>query len=142
MKKLLLLWVYVGLAKAQTCVYFPTYPPCTQPASSSVSLSSTANPSTLGQSVTLTATIKVSGVGIYANSPNPTGSVTFFDGTAQLGSGSVSIDSTVVLTTRLLPGGLQNITAQYSGDTVYPGSTGAFTQIVNAPVTMTVTASP
>jgi uncharacterized protein (TIGR03437 family) len=68
--------------------------------------------------------------------------VTFFDGTALLGSASVSVDSTAVLITRLLTGGQHNIMAQYSGDSVYPSSTGSFSQSVNAPVTLTVTASP
>ena len=139
MRKLLLLFAYAGLVKAQCVFGCPAL-------STSVSLSSTANPSALGQPVTITARITSTGsVFIYSNLPtnaNPTGSVTFFNGTTQIGSADLSVDSTAVLTTSLLPGGQHNIMAQYSGDRIFPGSTGAFSQIVNAPVTLNVSVSP
>jgi uncharacterized protein (TIGR03437 family) len=67
--------------------------------------------------------------------------VKFFDGTALLGSVSVSA-SQAVFTTSGLRGGVRNIIAQYSGDDVYPSSTDTYSQTVRASVTLTVTASP
>lgn len=141
MKKLFLLWFYVALAKAQLpCTPvpntgLPTCPPPPAP-SSWVLLSSTANPSTLGQAVTLTATI-----GSGNSSAAPTGSVKFFNGSVLLGSVSL-VSETAVLTTSGLGGGVHNIIAQYSGDGVYPPSTDTLTQTVQASVKLTVTASP
>ena len=141
MKKLILLWVYVGLAKAQipcTLVPLPGFPLCPPPPppSSSVLLISTANPSTLGQAVTFTA-----GINTANSSAAPTGSVKFLDGSVLLGS--VNLDGvTAVLTTSGLGGGLHNIIAQYSGDGVYPASAGTLQQTVQTSLKLTVTASP
>jgi hypothetical protein len=52
----------------------------TQVSATSTILASSANPSGFGQSVTFTAIVSSLGSG------NPTGSVTFFDGTTALGS--------------------------------------------------------
>jgi sugar lactone lactonase YvrE len=74
------------------------------------SLSSSANPSTLGQSLTFTATAA-------GGSPAPTGAIQFLDGATVLGSSTVGTDGTTTLTTTALTFGTHSITANYGGDT-------------------------
>jgi uncharacterized repeat protein (TIGR01451 family) len=109
------------------------------PASSSLSLTSSLNPSTLGQAVTFTATIRTSDG--LPSAGAPTGTVQFLDGTTLLGTGTVS-GGQATYTTSALAGGSHNIVAQYSGDSTWPAATANYRQIVNAAVTMSVTASP
>ena len=72
----------------------------------------------LGQTLTLTATVAV------ASGPVPTGTVSFQSGGKSLGGGSLNGSSTV--TVLLTPNvGSYSITASYSGDTEYLGSTSA-----------------
>ena len=87
-------------------------------ASGTTSVSSSVNPSVYGQSVTFTATVTpVSpGAGI------PTGTVTFYDGPASLGTGTLSSGSAAFSTSSLIVG-LHSITAEYGGDTGFTGST-------------------
>ena len=67
---------------------------------------------TYGQGVALTARVTGS---IYPGATAPTGSVTFFNGATQLGSGAVSLSGdTAQLTLPNLPAGELNITAQYT----------------------------
>ena len=75
-------------------------------------VSSSAAPSTYGEAVTFTATVGVTGLG----SGNPTGTVTFFDGAATLGTGVISGGSATLLTTLTAPLATHNITAVYGGD--------------------------
>jgi large repetitive protein len=76
--------------------------------SATVSLSSSPNPSTLGQAVTLTASI----------SPSATGRMTFLAGTTILGDAPVA-SGQGILTSQLLPSGTQSLTVEYSGDPNY-----------------------
>jgi hypothetical protein len=93
-------------------------------ATTTVATSST-NPSSFGQSITLSATIQP------ALGGNVTGTVTFLDGTSTLGTGSVS-SNTAQLSVSSLAVGAHSITARYSGDTNYLASTSSgFTQTVN-----------
>jgi hypothetical protein len=93
-------------------------------ATTTVATSST-NPSSFGQSITLSATIQP------ALGGNATGTVTFLDGTSALGTGSVS-SNTAQLSVSSLAVGAHSITAKYSGDANYLASTSsAFTQTVN-----------
>ncbi|TAK57791.1 MAG: T9SS type A sorting domain-containing protein [Bacteroidetes bacterium] len=102
-------------------------------ASSSVSLGSSNNPSILGESVAFTATI---------SSPTSTGSVEFFDGATSLGTGTVSGGIAQLSTTSLIAGD-HSISAQYSGDGNYLGSTSSsLTQTVNNPVPTTTSIFP
>ena len=95
-------------------------------ASSSVTLQSSLNPSTFGQSVTLTANISGQLGGVA------TGSVNFSNGNASLGSASVSSNKASLATTTL-PIGTDSITAAYSGDSNFTGSTSnTLSQVVNA----------
>lgn len=93
------------------------------------SVTSTPNPSVYGQKVTFTATVTatVSGFG------NPTGTVTFFDGTEKLGTATVnSTTGKAIFTTAALPAGSDSITASYSGNTnLAPSTSAAYTQTVN-----------
>jgi uncharacterized repeat protein (TIGR01451 family) len=93
---------------------------------STTSLTSSPNPSTYGQEVTFTATVS----GAYGT---PTGAVAFQDsGTEISGCSAVALSSgqaTCVLTS--LASGSHAITAVYSGDATYTGSTSsAYTQTV------------
>jgi hypothetical protein len=94
-------------------------------ASSSTTLKSSLNPSTYGQSVTLTASVS----GQFGGTV--TGTVTFSNGSTSLGSVSLSGNS-AGLTTTALPSGTDSITAVYGGDTNFTGSTSnTVSQVVN-----------
>jgi hypothetical protein len=87
----------------------------------SVSLTSSLNPSSVNQSVTFTASLP----------NNTTGTVTFLDGTATLGTGMIS-NGMATFTTSTLNAGVQIITANYSGDTNNnAAASGPLSQTVN-----------
>lgn len=89
-----------------------------------ISLSSSPDPSTLGQPVTLTAKVTSSAPG------GPTGTVTFKNRTKRLGSSQLS-GGIATLTTTKLPLGTLTITAIYGGDAQSAKSSGTTLQIVN-----------
>ena len=102
-----------------------------QPIATSTALTSSLDPSTFGQSVTFTATVIPS---------TATGTVTFFDGTSSLGSATVSGGTASLITTTLAVG-THFVTAGYSGDSGFAGSTSAaLTQTVIAAAVDTTTA--
>jgi hypothetical protein len=111
---------------------FVTHAPTT------VVTSSSADPSTPGQSVTLTATVTPSTSGV------PTGTVTFSDNGTALVSQPMNSSGVATFTTSSLPTGTDSITAAYSGDSNFAASTSAaITQIVGtSSVPFTVSASP
>jgi hypothetical protein len=76
---------------------------------------STAN---FGQSVTLTAT--VTGTGIAST---PTGTVTFYNGTTDLGAGTLNGSGVATYTTTTLAPNTYSLTASYGGDTNFGTST-------------------
>jgi hypothetical protein len=89
-------------------------------AKTSTTLTSTPNPSKSGQAVTFTATIK----GAFGG--NPSGVVTFKDGTTTIGTGAVSATThEAKLVTSKLSVGTHNITAVYGGDVHFLTSTSA-----------------
>jgi predicted membrane protein len=106
-------------------------------------LTSSANPSGTGDSVTLTAAVS----GTYGGTP--TGSVTFYNGSSSLGSGTLS-GGTATSATTALPIGTDSLTAVYSGDSNYKTSTStALSQVVSGPTfslaasgTQSLTVSP
>lgn len=125
-------------------------PPAT-PLQSNVALASSLNPSTQGQTVTFTATVTAS-----ATFPViPTGTVTFFDGTLNLGN-SVVNPATGIATfaTSTLAIGSHPITAAYSGaagngsttPAILASTSTVLTQTVLSPIppsfTLTVSPSP
>jgi len=94
-------------------------------------VTSTLNPSTYGQSVSLNAAVS------SALSTAPTGNVTFYNGTASLGTAALS-GGIATLTKTTLPAGLLTITAVYVGDFETLKSTSApITQTVNQASTTT-----
>jgi hypothetical protein len=84
---------------------------------STTTLTSSLNPSALGQTVTFTATVKPA-----TGSGTPTGTVTFNDGATLLGTSTLS-GGTATFTTSGLTGGTHSITAIYGGDANFANST-------------------
>ncbi len=92
-----------------------------------MSLSSSLNPSELGQSVTLTATV--------SGFVQPQGSVRFINGKKTLGYATL-VGGVATFTTAKLPVGTLTITGRYLPPTPKPKwhtSTGTITQVVNEP---------
>ena len=85
-----------------------------------VTLSSSLNPSTVGQSVTFMATVTAAAGGV-----NPTGSIYFYDGAKLLGSQAINASDVATYTISALANGPHSITAQFepSADTQLQGST-------------------
>jgi len=97
-------------------------------------LASSLNPSTYGQSVTLTATVT-------ASSGTPTGTVTFKNGTATLGTVTLS-GGVAKYTTTKLTGGTHSLTAIYNGSATFLSSTStAVSQVVKKATTTTAVVS-
>jgi autotransporter-associated beta strand protein len=107
-------------------------------ASTTTKVTSNLNPSVTGQPVTLTATVSP----VSPGSGTPTGTVIFSNGSTQLGTENLA-DGVATYTTTALPTGTNSITAVYSGDTNFTGSTSpAFNQVVTAGIaSVTVSAS-
>jgi YVTN family beta-propeller protein len=99
-------------------------------ASPTVNLASSRNPSTVGESVTFTASVT-------GSSGTPTGRVTFKDGsTAITGCSTVTMASgSATCTTSALAVGPHSITAQYLGDATYSSA-------VSYEISQTVQATP
>src|ERR1700683_5461551 len=95
-------------------------------ASTTTAVTSSLNPSNVGQSVTFTATVSSS------SGPPPDGEVVAFkSGGATVGSGGLS-GGIAVFSTSTLTAGAQSITAVYSGDATFSASTSAtLTQTVS-----------
>lgn len=97
-----------------------------------VSLASSSNPATAGQPVTLTAVT----AGSYTQ---PTGSVTFLDGTNPIGTAALNSSGVATLTTASLSTGSHSLTASYAGDgESTPGTSPVLTETINpAPIQST-----
>ena len=107
-------------------IYAPTAVPTT------TSLKSSGSPSMVGQPVTFTATVKP------ALGSIPSGDhVTFYNGTASIGTGT-TVSGVATLMTSSLPSGTDPITAAYAGDGTYLASTSA---VVNQRVNKNTTAT-
>ncbi|HEX5234993.1 MAG TPA: Ig-like domain repeat protein [Silvibacterium sp.] len=90
-------------------------------ASTSTTLSPSANPSAFGESVTFTATVTDSSPG---STGTPTGTVTFKDGSTTVGTSALSAGVATSSTASLsISGSPHSITAVYSGDPNFVGST-------------------
>src|SRR5207245_1274270 len=79
-------------------------------------LVSSLNPSIVSQSVHFTATVT------SATPGTPTGTVTFMDGPATLGNGTLNAGAQATFTTATLAGGSHTIVAVYNGDPTFGGS--------------------
>ena len=87
-----------------------------------LTVATSGTPSTYGSSVTFTATI--------TNGPT-TGTITFYDGSTSIGTGSIG-GTTATCNTSALAGGSHSITAKYPGNSSYNAVTSsAITQTVN-----------
>ena len=93
--------------------------------STTVSLATSPNPAVYGQNVTLTGKVAAAAA---------TGTLTFYDGVAVLGTQAVSAGS-ATLTTGLLSSGTHSIKVKYNGDGVYAAA-------VSSTLTQTVTPVP
>jgi len=87
-------------------------------APTTTTLTSSSNPSNFGQSVTFTATAAGEGFKV-----TPTGTVTFFDGSTNLGTSHLNASAQATLSTSALTVGTHSITATYNGDTNFASST-------------------
>ncbi|HUN85120.1 MAG TPA: Ig-like domain repeat protein [Terracidiphilus sp.] len=88
-----------------------------------LTVSSSLNPSTVGQSVTFTATI----------SSGPTGTITFYDAGSSIGTGPIS-GTTATFASSSLTQGSHSITASWPGNSSYSAVTSSpITQTVNQP---------
>jgi hypothetical protein len=98
-------------------------------AGTTATVSSSLNPSAVGQPVKFTAVVSAKAPG----SGTPTGTVTFKDGSTVLGSGTLDSTGQATFTTSGLKLGNHSITAVYGGDTNFLGSaSAALTQTVNS----------
>jgi pectin methylesterase-like acyl-CoA thioesterase len=106
-------------------------------ASTAVSLISSASSTVLGSSVTFTASVTPS------SGSGPTGVVQFMLGARAFGSPVPLSGGAATLTTSALPSGTDSVTAVYSGDTNFTGSTSSpVTVIVLIPSVITLASSP
>ena len=109
-------------------------------AATTTSVTSSANPSGLGQSVTFTATVSP----VSPGAGTPTGTVTFSDGGSPIGMGTLS-GGMATFSTSTLAGGPHTITASYPGDGNFNASTGPLTsnpQVVKPATTTSLISSP
>jgi cyclophilin family peptidyl-prolyl cis-trans isomerase len=99
------------------------------PASTITTVTSSLNPSTAGQTITFTATVSA----VAPGTGTPTGTVTFMDGTATLGTGTLDANGQATFQSSSLITGAHAITAVYAGDSNFTTSTStALPQTVNA----------
>jgi hypothetical protein len=104
---------------------------------STTTVTANPNPSTSGQTIVLTATV-AAGSGA---SGVPTGSVTFSNGSTQIGSAALNAAGVATVSVSNLPAGTYPLAATYSGDTTFAGSSGTVTVTVKSPTTTTVSFS-
>jgi hypothetical protein len=98
-------------------------------------LASSANPATVGASITYTATVSRA-------SGTPEGDVTFYDGGTPIGTAALDGSGVATFATSSLTTGTHSITAGYAATTGFQGSTSAaLSQIVRAASTTTVSSS-
>jgi hypothetical protein len=91
------------------------------PSGTVTGISATPNPATFGQDVTLKATV----AGAPGTPGEPTGTVTFRDGSTVLGTATLDGDQHATLEVSGLHGGQHVLTAEYSGGGLFDASTSA-----------------
>lgn len=104
-------------------------------ANTTLTLSTTANPSIFGQPLTVTAKVTPAFTG------TPTGTVTFTEGATVLGTLPLDANSSAAIDLSSFPAGTHTIAATYSGDTNFKSSVSAtLSQAVFFATTITFTA--
>lgn len=112
-----------------------TIPVVIRLAPTATALSTSANPGTVGQPITLTASLA-------SNSAGASGTVSFMDGAANLGTASVNASDTASVTVPALGFGVHSITASYSGDAQHAASSSAIlSERMTEPATVTLTSN-
>ena len=98
-------------------------------------LVSSLNPALTAQSITLAATV--------GNGATATGTLSFFDGSAEIGTAAVGSDGTASITLPSLSAGTHSLSARYSGDSYnLPSVSGTLNEVVQLrPTTASMTAS-
>jgi VCBS repeat-containing protein len=97
-------------------------------------LVSSQNPSVFGQAVTFSVTVS-------SPAGTPTGTVTFLDGATSIGTGTLDSSARAALSISSLAVGPHSITAVYSGDGNFSGSTSATLSSTVNPAPLTVKAN-
>jgi uncharacterized delta-60 repeat protein len=116
-------------------LYFPSTAPTPRShtvtkASTTTGLTAAPSPSVTGQSVTFTATVAP----VAPGAGTPSGTVTFKEGAATLGSGTVNAGQASMVTSSLSVG-THSVTAEYGGD-------GSFLSITSSQLSHTVNQAP
>ena len=91
--------------------------------------------SAYGTSVTLTATVA-------STDGTPGGSVTFYSGTTELGTGTLNSSGVATLSTTTIPGGTDSLTATYPAAGNFATSTSSASSITVSQATQTITFAP
>jgi Ca2+-binding RTX toxin-like protein len=94
-----------------------------------IALNPSLNPTVAGQPVTFTATVAA----VAPGAGKPTGTVVFMDGEVVVGTAAVGVDGTAIFTTSFAGRDLHAVTAVYSGDRNFVGSSRTMTEQVSAP---------
>ncbi len=106
-----------------------------QLAPTATALSASSNPGTVGQPVTLSASV-------VSDSPGVSGTVTFLDGAATLGTASVGTSGNASLLVPALGFGVHSVSASYSGDAAHAASSSAaVSERMTEPATATLNSS-
>jgi hypothetical protein len=103
--------------------------------STTTKLTSSANPVVLNNPVTLTATVTPATTSTSPALPAPSGSVEFYDGSADLGSGMAGSTGVWTLSTSFSTANSHALKAVYRGDSTYATSTGTLAQSVSTVTT-------
>ena len=101
-----------------------------------ISLTPSANPAAVGSAVTFTAVVS-NGAAMV-----PTGTVTFMDGTAQIGMATLTASGMATFSTATLAPGVAQMTAVYSGDpNNAPATSGVLAEHMEQPTTTVLASS-
>ena len=108
-------------------------------AAAGVTLTSSLNPALVGQAVTFSGSVAPQTGGTAV----PTGTVTLWDGSTDLTPAALTLNPSGAysLTTSSLAIGSQQITAKYSGDSVYGAGYASLSEVVMGSTTTTLTSS-
>jgi hypothetical protein len=131
--------VYSGDTNFLTSTSSPPLVRTVEQFGTATTLKSSANPATINQSVTLTATIALPTSISTTLLPVPTGTVDFTDGTTDLGKVPLNGSTTVTLPVSFTTGGYHALKAVYNGDSNYNGSSATLTEAVSTPTALTLT---